>query len=31
MQPVIEPGEIEIHIGFSAEPAGLRTAKFNLA
>ena len=30
MQPVIEPGEIQIHVGFSADPSGLRATKFRL-
>jgi beta-glucosidase len=31
LKPVIEPGEIEIHIGFSADRSRLRTARFQLA
>jgi beta-glucosidase len=31
MKPVVEPGEIEIHVGFSADPRQLRTTKFWLA
>ena len=30
LRPIAEPGLIEIHIGFSADPAALRSARFTL-
>jgi len=30
LEPVVEPGEIEVYVGFSAERAGLRGTRFSL-
>ena len=30
LEPVTEPGEIEVHVGFSADPQDLRSTRFRL-
>jgi beta-glucosidase len=30
LRPTVEPGEFEVHVGFSADPANLRTTRFRL-
>ena len=30
LEPVVEPGEFEVHVGFSAAPGDLRTTRFRI-
>jgi beta-glucosidase len=30
LQPTVEPGEIEVHLGFSADPDALSSTRFTL-
>ena len=31
LQPVVEPGDFDVYVGFSADPTQLRSASFRLA